>query len=88
VAGLQSEVAIVGIGGGRLPVGFGALPHETAVTAPYWGSRAELIEVLDLARAGSVEVHVETYALDEAPRAYERLGQGLVSGRAVILPNG
>jgi propanol-preferring alcohol dehydrogenase len=88
VAGLQSEVAIVGIGGGRLPVGFGALPHETAVTAPYWGSRAELIEVLDLARAGSVEVHVETYALDEAPRAYERLRQGLVSGRAVILPNG
>jgi alcohol dehydrogenase, propanol-preferring len=58
------------------------------VTAPYWGTRAELLEVLDLARAGSIEVHVETYALDEAPRAYERLSQGAVTGRAVILPNG
>jgi propanol-preferring alcohol dehydrogenase len=87
VAGLQSDVAIVGIGGGTLPVAFGLLPHETAVTAPYWGSRAELIEVLDLARAGAVEVHVETYTLDEAPLAYERLDQGKVTGRAVILPN-
>jgi propanol-preferring alcohol dehydrogenase len=88
VAGLASEVAIVGIGGGALSVGFGALPHETSVTAPYWGSRAELLEVLDLARAGAVEVHVETYSLDEAPRAYERLHHGQVSGRAVILPHG
>ena len=46
------------------------------------------MEVLDLARAGSIQVHVETYALDEAPRAYERLHEGAVSGRAVILPNG
>jgi propanol-preferring alcohol dehydrogenase len=88
VAGVQSDVAIVGIGGGQLAVGFGTLPHDTAVTAPYWGSRAELGEVLELARAGSVEVHVETYPLDEAPRAYERLHQGQVTGRAVILPNG
>jgi alcohol dehydrogenase, propanol-preferring len=88
VAGIESDVAIVGIGGGQLAVGFGVLPHETTVTAPYWGSRSELLEVLDLARAGSVEVHVETYPLDEAPRAYERLHRGAVSGRAVILPNG
>jgi propanol-preferring alcohol dehydrogenase len=63
-------------------------PGQILLTAPYWGTRAELLEVLDLARAGSIEVHVETYALDEAPRAYERLSQGAVTGRAVILPNG
>ena len=33
-------------------------------------------------------MHVETYSLDEAPRAYERLHAGRVRGRAVILPNG
>lgn len=48
----------------------------------------ELIEVLDLARAGAVDVHTETYSLDEAPKAYERLHEGRVAGRAVILPNG
>ncbi|MFB7943382.1 NAD(P)-dependent alcohol dehydrogenase [Kitasatospora phosalacinea] len=88
LAAVEGDVTIVGIGGGTLAVGFGALPYEVSVTSPYWGSRAELIEVLDLARAGAVDVHVETYGIDEAPLAYERLHAGKVNGRAVILPNG
>ncbi|MCX4917136.1 NAD(P)-dependent alcohol dehydrogenase [Streptomyces sp. NBC_00687] len=88
VAVVEGDISIVGIGGGALPVGFGSLPFEVSVTAPYWGSRGELIEVLDLARAGAVSVHTETYSLDEAPLAYERLHAGKINGRAVILPNG
>ncbi len=86
VAGTESDVTIVGIGGGTLPVGFGSLPYETSVSSPYWGSRSELIEVLDLARAGAVDVHVETYGIDDAPLAYERLHAGKINGRAVIVP--
>ncbi|MEU8137135.1 NAD(P)-dependent alcohol dehydrogenase [Streptodolium elevatio] len=85
---VEGDVTIVGLGGGTVPVGFGAIPYDVAVTSPYWGSRGELIEVLNLARAGAVDVHVETYTLDEAPKAYERLHDGKVNGRAVILPNG
>ena len=85
---IEGDIALVGIGGGALPVGFGSPPFEVSVTAPYWGSRSELIEVLDLAREGFVEVHVETYGLDDAPLAYERLRAGKVNGRAVVLPNG
>ncbi|MFF9603509.1 NAD(P)-dependent alcohol dehydrogenase [Streptomyces sp. NPDC014684] len=88
VAAVEADVTIVGIGGGALPVGFGSLPFEVSVAAPYWGSRSELIEVLGLARSGAVSVHTETYSLDEAPLAYERLHAGKVNGRAVILPNG
>ncbi|GAA1686820.1 NAD(P)-dependent alcohol dehydrogenase [Glycomyces endophyticus] len=87
-ASVEADVTIVGIGGGTLPVGFGALPFEVSVKAPYWGSRDELIEVFDLARGGHIDVHVETYSLEEAPRAYERLHAGQINGRAVILPNG
>ncbi|MEU1147757.1 NAD(P)-dependent alcohol dehydrogenase [Streptomyces sp. NPDC005863] len=87
-AAVESDVSIVGIGGGAVAVGFGTTPYDTAVRSPYWGSRAELIEVLDLARSGVLDVHVETYALDDAPRAYEDLHAGRVHGRAVILPNG
>lgn len=87
-ARVDGDVTIVGIGGGALPVGFGTLPYGTNVSAPYWGSRKELAEVLDLAHAGAVDVHVETYSIDEAPRAYERLHEGRINGRAVILPNG
>ncbi|MFI1918103.1 NAD(P)-dependent alcohol dehydrogenase [Nocardia sp. NPDC020380] len=86
-ARVESDVTIVGIGGGALPVGFGALPYEVSVTAPYWGSRTELIEVLDLARAGVISVHTETYPLEDAPIAYQHLHDGKVRGRAVILPN-
>ncbi|MBK3643626.1 NAD(P)-dependent alcohol dehydrogenase [Streptomyces sp. MBT33] len=88
VAAVEGDITIVGIGGGALPVGFGSLPFEVSVAAPYWGSRGELIEVLDLARSGAVSVHTETYSLDEAPLAYERLHAGEINGRAVILPNG
>ncbi|MGP4043071.1 NAD(P)-dependent alcohol dehydrogenase [Streptomyces sp. 2A115] len=88
VAAVEGEVSIVGIGGGALPVGFGHLPFEVSVNAPYWGSRGELIEVLALARSGAVSVHTETFTLDEAPLAYERLHAGKINGRAVILPNG
>ncbi|MGV9355881.1 NAD(P)-dependent alcohol dehydrogenase [Streptomyces misionensis] len=88
VAGVEADVTIVGIGGAALPVGFGLLPFEVSVTAPYWGTRAELIEVLALARSGAVSVHTETFSLDDAPIAYERLHAGTINGRAVILPNG
>jgi propanol-preferring alcohol dehydrogenase len=88
VAAVEGDVTLVGIGGGSLPVGFGLLPFEVSVSAPYWGSRGELIEVLDLARSGAVSVHTETYSLDDAPLAYERLHSGQVGGRAVILPHG
>ncbi|MET9935803.1 MULTISPECIES: NAD(P)-dependent alcohol dehydrogenase [unclassified Streptomyces] len=88
MAAVEGDVTIVGLGGGALPVGFGSPAYEVSVASPYWGTRAELIEVLDLARAGAVDVHVETYTLDDAPKAYERLHEGRVEGRAVILPNG
>ncbi|MFD8535614.1 NAD(P)-dependent alcohol dehydrogenase [Streptomyces rubrogriseus] len=88
VAAVEGDVTLVGIGGGSLPVGFGMLPFEVSVNAPYWGSRSELIEVLNLARSGAVSVHTETYSLDDAPLAYERLHEGRVNGRAVILPHG
>ncbi|WP_129842646.1 NAD(P)-dependent alcohol dehydrogenase [Streptomyces sp. RFCAC02] len=88
MAGVEADVTIVGIAGGTLPVGFDRLQFDVAVRAPYWGSRGELREVLELARTGDIEVHVETYGIDDAPAAYERLHAGKINGRAVILPNG
>lgn len=79
-------IHIVGIGGGLLPTGFFSTPFGAAVRAPYWGSRSELIEVLNLARADAVSVHVERYSIDEAVSAYTRLHDGQVRGRAVVVP--
>ncbi|MCX5337278.1 MULTISPECIES: NAD(P)-dependent alcohol dehydrogenase [unclassified Streptomyces] len=86
---VEGDVTIVGIGGGTLAVGFGGgLPFEVSASFPYWGSRPELMEVVELARQGLVSSHVETFTLDEAPTAYERLHAGDINGRAVVLPHG
>lgn len=86
VAAMDSDVTIVGIGGGSATVGFGSIAYDAAVRLPYWGSRSELIEVFELAKAGKVDVEVQPYSLDDAPRAYEDLHAGTIRGRAVIVP--
>jgi propanol-preferring alcohol dehydrogenase len=83
----DSEIAVVGVGPGAVPVGIFSLPWETKVRAPYWGSRSELFEVLDLARGGLIHVETERFSLDEAPTAYERLHAGTLRGRAVVVPS-
>lgn len=86
VAAMDSDVTIVGIGGGSATIGFGSIAYDAAVRIPYWGSRSELIEVFELAKAGKVDVEVQPYSLDDAPRAYEDLHAGTIRGRAVIVP--
>ncbi|MER5428561.1 NAD(P)-dependent alcohol dehydrogenase [Streptomyces sp. NPDC002588] len=85
---VEGDVTVVGLGGGTLAVGFGGgLPFEVSASFPYWGSRTELMEVIELARQGLVSSHVETFTLEQAPEAYERLHAGDINGRAVILPH-
>ena len=80
------DLTVVGIGGGALPVAFGALPHEASVQTTYWGSREELVELLGLAARGLVSARAELFPLDEAVAAYARLEAGDVTGRAVVTP--
>ncbi|MBD8061082.1 NAD(P)-dependent alcohol dehydrogenase [Oceanitalea stevensii] len=77
---------LVGVGSGSLPVGMLDRPYESQVRAPYWGYRHELFEVLNLARTGAVHVETEVFSLDDAPKAYEKLHDGTLRGRAVIVP--
>lgn len=80
------DIALVGIGGGTLGVGFFTVPQEASVATTYWGSVVELQEVVSLAQRGLIEVHVERFSLDGALEAYAKLERGEVDGRAVIVP--
>jgi propanol-preferring alcohol dehydrogenase len=80
------HVSIVGVGGGTFPMRFGAVPAETSVVFSNWGTRAELAEVVALARAGAIELEVERVPLEGVPAAYERLAAGQVRGRLVATP--
>ncbi|QOR70778.1 NAD(P)-dependent alcohol dehydrogenase [Ruania alkalisoli] len=84
--GTESDLVLVGVGATKADIGMLARPYDSTIRSPYWGSRSELIEVLELARAGRVSVEVETFSLDEAPEAYRRLHEGTLRGRAVVVP--
>lgn len=80
------DIAIVGLGGGALPVGFGTVAMEARVSVPFWGTRAELAEVLALAQAGRIRAHVERFSLTDVRQAYDSLRAGRLNGRAVVIP--
>jgi alcohol dehydrogenase, propanol-preferring len=88
VVRFESHLTVVGLAGGSFEFGFGALPFETQLTLPYWGTAIELMEVLELARAGKIRAHVERFPLERVEEAYERLRDGSLEGRAVVCPNG
>ena len=71
---VRAHLTVVGIWPeGRCQFGFGALPFECQLTIPYWGSAVELMEVLDLARAGKIRAHVERFLLRRCRDAYDRI---------------
>jgi propanol-preferring alcohol dehydrogenase len=82
----QGLIVVVGLYGGRVPFGLGAVPHEARLMSSIWGSNAELGELLDLARRESLQYTVEALPLSEANRAHERLRRGDVDGRFVLVP--
>ena len=83
----RGTVVVVGLAGGRIPFGFAAVPHEARFLTSVWGSRAQLDELLALARRepGIVQP-VETLPLDQAQLAHDRLRAGDVRGRIVLVP--
>jgi propanol-preferring alcohol dehydrogenase len=83
----EAHLTVVGLAGGKLQFAFGALPFESQLTIPYWGTAVELGEVLDLARAGKIHAHVERFGLDRVEDAYARMREGTLDGRAVICPH-
>jgi propanol-preferring alcohol dehydrogenase len=86
---LRSEglLVIIGLANGTLPVTFFALPYGARVATSYWGTAPELIEIVELARAGRIRLEVETFPLTRASEAYARLRRGEIKGRAVIVPD-
>lgn len=86
----RGSVSVSGLAAGRLSVLAGpppyGLPWGVSVVRPYAGSRSDLSAVLDLARAGVLEVPVEVHPLAEAGSVLDLLHEGKVRGRAVLIP--
>jgi propanol-preferring alcohol dehydrogenase len=79
-------VIAVGLYGGRVPFGIGAVAHEARLMSSIWGTLDELGELIDFARRHPLQYTVETMALDQAEAAHRRLRAGDVAGRIVLVP--
>jgi len=79
-------VVAVGLAGGRVPFGLGAVPHEAQLMSSIWGTVAELHELLAFAARHTIETTVEVLPLADAQLAHERLRAGAVAGRLVLVP--
>ena len=84
----SGEVNIAGLAGGNLPVGQGKIAWGARVSMSFYGSIADLREVISLAQRGYLKAHTTRFSLDDALKAYEALEHGTLNGRAVICPNG
>ena len=82
----QGTAVLVGIFGGKIPFGFGAVPHEARFMTSIWGTQGQLGELLDLANKHELKHSVEAIPLANAQEAHERLIAGTVAGRIALVP--
>jgi propanol-preferring alcohol dehydrogenase len=82
------RLVVVGGARGSIAVGKGlGLPLGWSVGAPFWGTRADLVAVVELARRGVLVPVVEEVRFSDVPQAYARLHDGEVTGRIVVVPD-
>jgi propanol-preferring alcohol dehydrogenase len=84
---VQGRITVVGIDNGAAEWSFFTNPYEATLTNTYWGTIADLYDVVALYRAGQITPDVERFTLDDALEAYRRLEAGELSGRAVVAPH-
>jgi dehydrogenase len=82
----DGRIVVMGVGGGAFTIPTSLLWVRGRVIGSSQNDPSHLYEALQLSASGKVKVVTETYSLDEIPRAYERVEQGKVRYRAVIVP--
>jgi propanol-preferring alcohol dehydrogenase len=83
----DGSFSIVGLGGGTMAFAQGKIAWGARVSTPFYGSIAELREVIGLAQRGRLHAHVTYYPLEHAADAYRAMHAGTLDGRAVIVPS-
>jgi len=78
---------VVAVGEGRTSVSISSWPYESYLTNALLGSLDDLRAVLELARGGELDWHVEAVPLEHANEALARLRRGEVRGRLVLAPD-
>jgi propanol-preferring alcohol dehydrogenase len=82
----QGVAIVIGLFGGRVPFGLGAVPHEAHFLSSIWGSRDELGELIELAQRERLEYTIDAMTLEQAQEAHDLIRSGRARGRIVLTP--
>jgi propanol-preferring alcohol dehydrogenase len=82
----QGVAIVIGLFGGTVPFGLGAVPHEAHFLSSIWGSRDELAELIELAGRESLQYTIDTMPLERDEEAHELMRSGQARGRIVLTP--
>jgi propanol-preferring alcohol dehydrogenase len=82
----QGVAIVIGLFGGRIPFGLGAVPHEAHFLSSIWGSRDELAELIELAQRERLDYTIDTMPLERAQEAHDLVRSGRARGRIVLTP--
>lgn len=82
----QGIAMVIGLFGGRIPFGLGAVPHEAHFMSSIWGSRDELAELIALAQRERLDYTIDTMPLEQAQAAHDQIRSGQARGRIVLTP--
>jgi len=82
----DGRLVMMGVEGKALSVPTSIMWVRGRIIGSSQNDPAHLFEALQLVASGKVKVVTETYGLDEIARAYDRVAEGKVRYRAVVLP--
>lgn len=81
-------LAVVGLFGSQISVPvLPAIMNEYCVTGSLWGNYTELCEVIELAKQNKIRHSLQTFKLDSINNAIDKLREGQIVGRAVVVPS-
>ncbi|CAI4220074.1 unnamed protein product [Parascedosporium putredinis] len=81
----QGHISVVGMDGGSVRLGWNYMPTNATFSLSFASTRAHLREVCKLAMDGKLKIDVDRFSFDQIPEAYDRLRNGKLKGRAVVV---
>jgi len=82
------EIVVAGRGHDGIEFTHNTMPYGATISTTFGGSKHELMQLVALAEAGKLHLHVTRYDLSDVQTAVDRLRAGEIVGRAVVVPDG
>jgi propanol-preferring alcohol dehydrogenase len=82
----MGHIVMVGRGTGDFAFNHRSIPYGAKISTTFGGSKSELAELIALTREGKIRPHISRYPLADVDAILQRLADGEIQGRAVIVP--